>query len=98
MEPHPHGHDRHRRSSQGLLVDCDCCVVRGDACGDCVVTHLLGGPPAPLELDGDEVGALDALAGLGMVPPLRLVTAVSTGVPHGAAQESASRSAPETLH
>lgn len=78
MELDLHGHDPHRHAPGGLLIDCDTCVVRGDACGDCVVTHVLGGPPEPLELDGDEVGALDALAGLGMVPPLRLVTAVST--------------------
>ena len=78
MELDPHGHDRHRHPPGGLLIDCDTCVVRGDACGDCVVTHLLGGPPEPLELDDDEVGALDALAGVGMLPPLRLVTAVPT--------------------
>jgi len=73
------GDDRHRPSS--LVVDCDTCQVRGHACGDCVVTCLLGGPPEPVELDGDEVGALDALAGLGMLPPLRLVTAVSSTEP-----------------
>ncbi|CAN5381594.1 MAG: hypothetical protein H0V13_10285 [Nocardioidaceae bacterium] len=78
MELHLHGHDPRRRPPGGLLIDCDSCVVRGDACGDCVVTHLLGGPPEPLELDRDELGALDALAGVGMVPPLRLVTAVSS--------------------
>lgn len=73
MELHLPGHDPHRRPPGALTIDCGNCVVRGAACGDCVVTHLLGGPP---ELDGDEVGALDTLAGLGMVPPLRLVTAV----------------------
>jgi hypothetical protein len=46
-----------------------------------VVTCLLGGPPEPVELDGDEVEALGALAGLGMLPPLRLVTAVSATEP-----------------
>ncbi len=78
MELHLHGHDPLRRPPGGLLIDCDSCVVRGDACGDCVVTHLLGSPPEPLELDRDEVGALDALADVGMVPPLRLVTAVAS--------------------
>ncbi len=29
-----------------MLIDCDTCAVRGPACGDCVVTVLLGGPPA----------------------------------------------------
>ncbi len=80
MELHPPGHHPLRRPPEGLLIDCDTCVVRGDACGDCVVTHLLGGPPEPLQLDRDELGALDALAGVGMVPPLRLVTAVASDV------------------
>lgn len=72
-----------------LVIDCSRCIVRGPACPDCVVTFLLGGPPEPVEttvhaagaadpveLSADEVSALDALAGSGMVPPLRLVTAV----------------------
>jgi len=29
-----------------MLIDCDACGVRGPACGDCVVTVLLGGAPA----------------------------------------------------
>ena len=65
-----------------LVIDCDCCVARGLACGDCVVSVLLGGPPDGLELDSDEVGALDALAGSGLVPPLRLVTAIDGPDPH----------------
>ncbi|CAN5834230.1 hypothetical protein BH20ACT6_BH20ACT6_10650 [soil metagenome] len=56
-----------------LTVDCDGCVARGPACSDCVVTVLLGPPRRRLELDADEVSALDALAGAGLVPPLRLV-------------------------
>jgi len=61
-----------------LVIDCDRCRVRGPACADCVVTCLLGEPAEPVQLDGDEVHALGALAGLGMVPPLRLVTAVTS--------------------
>lgn len=68
--------DAHEHPPGMLVVDCDDCRVRGDACADCVVTCLLGGPPQPVELDGDELGALGALAGSGMLPPLRLVTAV----------------------
>ena len=64
------------RPAQGLIIDCGRCVVRGVACPDCVVSVLLGGPPDPIALDADELGALDALAGSGLVPPLRLVTAV----------------------
>ena len=55
-----------------MLIDCDTCEVRGLACGDCVVSVLLG-PPPELELDASEQEALDVLAGSGLVPPLRLV-------------------------
>ena len=63
-----------------ISVDCDRCVVRGpSACGDCVVTVLLGAPPAGVRIDTDERAALDVLAQAGVVPPLRLrlVTPVS---------------------
>jgi len=65
-------------SSESVVVDCDRCLVRSPgACGDCVVTVLLGAPPAGIELDGDEVAALGALADGGLVPPLRLVIPVT---------------------
>jgi hypothetical protein len=57
-----------------VIIDCDSCEVRGLACGDCVVSALLGGPPG--EIDDDEVAALDALAGSGLVRALRLVVPV----------------------
>jgi len=56
-----------------MLIDCDGCVVRGHACGDCVVTVLLGGPPTGVVLDEADRAALDLLADVGLVPPLRLV-------------------------
>jgi hypothetical protein len=56
-----------------MLIDCDTCVVRGPACGDCVMSVLLGAPPTGVDLDDTERRALDALAGAGMVPQLRLV-------------------------
>jgi hypothetical protein len=56
-----------------LHVDCDTCTARGPACTDCVVTVLLGLPGPRVDLDGDEQQALSALAGSGLVPPLRLV-------------------------
>lgn len=56
-----------------LHVDCDSCSARGPACTDCVVTVLLGIPGPRVDLDGDEQQALSALAGSGLVPPLRLV-------------------------
>ena len=57
-------------------IDCDTCAVRGPACHDCVVSVLLG-PPPELGFDEDEQRALEALAGSGLVPPLRMVRAVS---------------------
>lgn len=62
-----------------MIIDCDSCEARGLACGDCVVTALLGAPPAGVQLDEGERAAIDALAGSGLVPPLRLVLAVETG-------------------
>jgi len=64
-----------------VIIDCDSCTVRGpDACGDCVVTALLGGPPS--EIDDHEREALEALAGSGLVPPLRLVLPVEVVLHH----------------
>ncbi len=56
-----------------MLSDCGRCEVRGLACGDCVVTALLGAPPDGVEIDADERTALGVLADAGLVPPLRLV-------------------------
>jgi hypothetical protein len=56
-----------------VLIDCDRCAVRGRACGDCVVSALLGAPPEGVEIDESERAALEALAAGGLVPPLRLV-------------------------
>ncbi len=72
-----------------MLIDCDSCAVRNLACGDCVVTVLLGlpattplqaeaagagqAPVTRVELDEPERAALAVLAGQGLVPPLRLV-------------------------
>nr|WP_215549733.1 hypothetical protein [Amycolatopsis sp. CA-230715] len=57
-----------------MVIDCDRCEVRGDACADCVVSVLLGAPPE-IEWDSSERLAVDALAEAGMVPRLRLVPA-----------------------
>ena len=69
---------RSRESAESVVIDCDSCLVRGpSACGDCVVTVLLGGPPQGIEIDAEEQLALAALSSSGLVPPLRLVTAVA---------------------
>ena len=62
-----------------LHVDCDSCVARGPACGDCVITVLLGAPMQGVDLDTDEQAALVALAVSGLVPPLRLVPGARPG-------------------
>ena len=56
-----------------MLIDCDGCAVRDLACGDCVVTVLLGAPPGGVEVDDGERQALDVLADSGLVPRLQLV-------------------------
>lgn len=56
-----------------MLIDCDTCVARDIACGDCVMTVLLGPPSTRVELDEDERAAIGSLAEAGLVPPLRLV-------------------------
>jgi hypothetical protein len=57
-----------------VVIDCEGCTAKGPACGDCVVTVLLGAPPEGVQLDETERRALAALADGGLVPPLRLVT------------------------
>ncbi|GAA1388017.1 hypothetical protein [Luteococcus peritonei] len=62
-------------------IDCGGCRNRGPACQDCVVAVLLeqsdlaGAPTAHQEpcLDEQERAAVAALAGQGLVPPLRLL-------------------------
>lgn len=81
-------------TGEPIIVDCDTCVVRSAAaCGDCVVTALLGdtGPDdaeAPavagsyesVTFDPHEQRALDALVGSGLLPPLRLVVSVPSPI------------------
>ena len=71
-----------------VLIDCDACVMKGPGCQDCVVTVVLGFSEG-LRIDDDEKAALDALADSGLVPPLRLVHAVSSVEPDIAAESSA---------
>lgn len=51
----------------GVHIECATCPERGVACGDCVVTVLLG-PPL---LDEEVTAAIAVLADHGLVPPLR---------------------------
>jgi hypothetical protein len=56
-----------------MIIDCASCVGRPTECGDCVVTVVLGQHPGGLDLDAEERTAMAALAGGGLVPPLRLM-------------------------
>ncbi|SFQ36588.1 hypothetical protein SAMN05421810_106310 [Amycolatopsis arida] len=75
-----------------LIIDCDRCAVRGDACADCVVSVLLGAPPA-VEWDDDERRAIGALVEAGMVPRLRLVPTDHAGGTGGNADPAPARQA-----
>ena len=50
-----------------MHIYCDTCPVRGEHCGDCVISVLLG-PPELLDL---EQRAVSVLAARGLIPPLR---------------------------
>lgn len=60
-----------------LRIDCGTCAVRGPACADCMVTALLGPNQGVMDLETDEVSALQAMTSAGLLPPLRLVRSVS---------------------
>ncbi|MHA6795363.1 hypothetical protein ACVGVM_17890 [Pseudonocardia bannensis] len=82
-----------------MIIDCDSCEVRGDACGDCVIGVLLGAPErrvpsgevpsgaSIVQLDAREQRALDVLADQGLVPRLRLVATPPRRVTHGLTTE-----------
>ncbi len=46
-----------------MLIDCDTCKVRGQACGECVVNLLFGQAPPVSEPAGGQAGAGQAYAG-----------------------------------
>ena len=59
-----------------MIIDCDSCVMRQIACGDCVVSVLLDLKPAPgrkAELSNADEAAINNLSLVGLVPPLRFV-------------------------
>ncbi len=62
-----------------MIIDCDTCSVRGAACRDCVMTVFLSSPPQLVDLDEQERAAVDSLAAAGLLPPLRLVSALPSG-------------------
>ncbi len=56
-----------------MLIDCDTCRVRDTDCADCVISLLIDQPASHPDLTESETAAFAALAGGGLVPPLRLV-------------------------
>jgi hypothetical protein len=64
-----------------MKIDCDTCVVRGDACSDCVVSFLtipvrdgagVGQATATsVEVDAAQARAIRTLSEAGLVAPLR---------------------------
>ncbi len=64
-----------------MVIDCGSCSMMGLACGDCVVSVLLG-PPESMgisEVADEHMGALAVLADSGLVPPLRLISSKKAG-------------------
>lgn len=60
-----------------MIIDCESCVMRDIACSDCVVSVLLEIKPTAgknAELSSNENLAINNLAKLGLVPPLRFDT------------------------
>jgi hypothetical protein len=61
-----------------MIIDCDSCVMRDIACGDCVVSVLLQITPATdkkAELSNSHEAAIKNLALVGLVPPIRFTPA-----------------------
>lgn len=55
-----------------MQIDCETCVgYQTNLCEDCVVTFILHSGSS-LDLETEEMEALDLLANEGLVPPLRL--------------------------
>ena len=64
-----------------MIIDCDECQMREtSACYDCIVPLILQ-TSSHVEVDTEEMIALDNLAAEGLLPPLRLVVEVPSGVP-----------------
>lgn len=56
-----------------MRIDCDTCIGQHtEACDDCVVTFILHSGSS-LDLETEELEALEVLADEGLVPKLRLI-------------------------
>ncbi len=50
-----------------MIIDCDSCEVRGNACGECVIGVLLGVPGVPRRADDAAARAVDEPSGASTV-------------------------------
>lgn len=66
---------------RSITVDCDGCRGRAmDACGDCVVSFILGREPDDaVIIDAAEARAVRLLGNAGLVPPLRFEARAASG-------------------
>ncbi len=66
---------------ENITIECDGCRGRAlQACGDCVVSFILGREPDDaVIIDVNEARAVRLLGDAGLVPPLRFDRASATG-------------------
>jgi hypothetical protein len=50
-----------------MIIDCECCAVRGKACGDCVIGVLLGAPAPAASREGRAGEPFDVPSGAPIV-------------------------------
>ncbi|MDE0067498.1 MAG: hypothetical protein OXN44_11585 [Acidimicrobiaceae bacterium] len=62
-------------SQEGLMIDCDMCVMQHtETCDDCVVSYLVGhAEGTPVVLDFEERRAFELLNDAGLVPSSRFI-------------------------
>jgi hypothetical protein len=57
-----------RQEGTVVIVDCDRCAVRGDACHDCVISVLFGAPPGVADGVVGEVPSAGPRPAFGLFP------------------------------
>ncbi|MDR2973495.1 MAG: hypothetical protein LBV00_02100 [Propionibacteriaceae bacterium] len=57
-------------------IDCGTCQADVTACGDCLMSFIASpGYGEPVRFSAEEKDALDVMADVGLLPPLRLASA-----------------------
>ncbi|AIJ25210.1 hypothetical protein [Amycolatopsis methanolica] len=56
-----------------VIIECNRCTLRGRVCGDCMLSAVVDAPPV-VELDFEELAAVELLADAGLVPPPRTIS------------------------